>query len=136
MSEVEVTRTITSLEEMKRQSEGALVKLPPFSEGKELVVRLKRPSMLNLVRAKKIPNSLLTAANKMFKNGPQAFDTSNESMMDDIFSIMDVICEAALVEPTYKQIREAGIELTDDQLMFIFGYTQSGVKQLEPFRTE
>lgn len=127
---------ITTIAEMKKQSEGALVNLPPFAEGKELVVRLRRPSMLSLVRAKKIPNTLLSSANKMFKNGPAVFDVNDESMMDDIFEILDVICDAALVEPTYKEIRDAGVELTDDQLMFIFGYTQNGVKQLESFRTE
>lgn len=136
MSEEMKELKVTSLEEMKRQSNGALVKLPPFASGEELVVRLRRPSMLALVRAQKIPNTLLTSANKMFKSGPASLNTNDESMMDDIFAIMDVICDAALVEPTYKQINDAGIELTDDQLMFIFGYTQSGVKQLESFRTE
>lgn len=130
---------VTSLEEMKRQSSGSLVSLPPFPEGEQLTVRLRRPSMLSLVRAKKIPNSLLTSANKMFKSvksGPGSLNANDEAMMDDIFAIMDVICEAAMVEPTYKEVRDAGIELTDDQLMFIFRYTQNGVKQLESFRTE
>lgn len=127
---------VTSIEEMKKLSSGAIVTIPPFAEGGELSVRLRRPSMLSLVRAKKIPNSLLTSANKMFKSGPGSLNANDEAMMDDIFAIMDVICEAALVEPTYKEIRDAGIELTDDQLMFIFGYTQNGVKQLESFRTE
>lgn len=127
---------VTSITELQKQSKGALVKLPPFAEGEEFVARLKRPSMLSLVRAKKIPNSLLTSANKMFKQGPGAFDTENEGMMEDIFKILDVVCEASFVEPTYKEIKEAGIELTDDQLMFIFGYSQNGVKQLESFRTE
>lgn len=127
---------VTSISELKQYSGGALVELPPFSEGGKFVARLKRPSMLALVRANKIPNSLITSANKMFKQGPSSFDTDNESMMNEIFSIMDVICEAAFVEPTYKQLKDAGIELTDDQLMFVFGYSQNGVKQLEPFRTE
>lgn len=127
---------VTSISELKQYSGGALVELPPFSESGKFVARLKRPSMLALVRANKIPNSLITSANKMFKQGPSSFDTANESMMNEIFSIMDVICEAAFVEPTYKQLKDAGIELTDDQLMFVFGYSQNGVKQLEPFRTE
>lgn len=127
---------VTSINEMKKQAGGALVALPPFAEGGELVVRLRRPSMMALVRAKKIPNTLITSANTMFKGGPASFDPNNTAMMDDMFAVMDIICEAALVEPTYKEIKDAGIELTDDQLMFIFGYTQNGVKQLESFRTE
>mgnify|MGYP003291494415 CR=1 FL=1 len=31
-------------------------------------------------------------------------------------------------------LKEAGIELTDEQMMFIFGYSQNGVRQLESFR--
>lgn len=127
---------VTSISDLAQQSRGAIVKLPPFAEGGEFVARLKRPSMLALVRAGKIPNALLTSANKMFTSGPAALDSSNEGMMDEIFTIMDVICEAAFVEPSYKEIKDAGIELTDDQIMFIFGYTQNGVRQLDSFRTE
>ena len=134
--QVEVEIRPTSIQDMLDRSQGAIVELPPFSDGGKVYVKIRRPSMLSLVRAKKIPNRLLSSANKMFKSGPASLNTEDESMMDDIFSIMDVICEAALVEPTYKEIKEAGIELTDDQLMFIVGYTQNGVKQLESFRTK
>ena len=127
---------VTSIEELRNQASGSLVELPPFAEGTQFVARLRRPSMLSLVRAKKIPNQLLTSANKLFMTGPSGFSSSDERMMDDIFAVMDVICDAAMVEPTYSELREAGIELTDEQLMFIFGYTQNGVKQLDSFRTE
>lgn len=127
---------VTSIEELRNQASGSLVELPPFAEGTQFVARLRRPSMLSLVRAKKIPNQLLTSANKLFMTGPSGFSSADERMMDDIFAVMDVICDAAMVEPTYSELREAGIELTDEQLMFIFGYTQNGVKQLDSFRTE
>lgn len=127
---------VTSIEELKKSSQGALVELPPFAEGGEFIARLKRPSMLGLMKAGKIPNSLLTAANKMFKTGPSSFDPQNENMMTDLLKILDIVCTEALVEPTYAQLKEADIELTDDQLMFIFGYSQNGVKQLESFRMQ
>ena len=127
---------VTSISDLAQQSKGAIVELPPFAEGGKFFARLRRPSMLSLVRAGKIPNALLTSANKMFTSGPASLDSSNEGMMEEIFKIMDVICDAAFVEPTYSEIREAGIELTDDQIMFIFGYTQNGVRQLSSFRTE
>lgn len=129
-------KTVTSLEQMKQQSMGSLVSLPPFNEGEELVVRLKRPSMLSLMKSGKIPNTLVVSANTLFKSGPSAFDTKNEHMMEELFVLLDVICEETFVEPTYKEIKSAGITLTDDQLMFVFGYTQNGVKQLESFRSQ
>ena len=61
---------ITSIESLIAQSNGSLVELPPFSQGEKFVARLKRPSMMALMRAKKIPNALIVSANKMFKNGP------------------------------------------------------------------
>jgi hypothetical protein len=57
-------------------------------------------------------------------------------MLTKYFDLFDVMCEASFVEPTYKQIKEAGVELTDEQYMFVFGYAQNGVRQLQSFRSE
>ena len=40
------------------------------------------------------------------------------------------------MEPTLQQIKSAGLELSDDQIMAIFSYTQVGVKALESFRSK
>ena len=55
-------------------------------------------------------------------------------MLKDIFDVCVVIAKAALVEPTYEDIKNAGMELSDNQLMAIFSYTQTGVKALDSFR--
>ena len=125
---------VTSLEALKSYSMGQLVELPPFAEGQSFVARLKRPSMLALVKAGRIPNSLLQSANTLFING--TMDEKNKGAMSDVMEILDVICDACFVEPTYKQIKDAGVELTDEQYMFIFNYTQQGIKALQPFRGE
>lgn len=125
---------VTSLEALKSYSMGQLVELPSFAEGQSFVARLKRPSMLALVRSGRIPNSLLQSANTLFING--TMDESNKSAMSDVMDILDTICDACFVEPTYQQIKDAGIQLTDDQMMFVFSYSQRGVKALEPFRDE
>ena len=57
-------------------------------------------------------------------------------MLSDMYSIMDVIANAALIQPSMREIREAGLELSDDQMMAIFNYTQTGVRALESFRQE
>lgn len=125
---------ITSIDELVQVSKGAIVELPPFVEGHKFFARLKRPSMLKLVKANKIPNELLTSANSLFAQGTRSLNTMDKAMMNNLFGVMDIICEEAFVEPTYKELKEAGVELTDDQIAFIFGYTQNGVKQLESFR--
>ena len=128
---------ITSIEELKKIAKGEVVELPPFAEGIPFVARLKRPSIMALAKTGKIPNSLLTSANELFVGGvPQAArNTKNEFMMDELFGVLDVICEEAFVEPTMKELKENGIELTDEQYMAVFTYTQQGVKSLENFRS-
>ena len=125
---------VTSLEALKSYSMGQLVELPPFAEGQTFVARLKRPSMLALVRAGRIPNALLQSANTLFISG--TMDEKNKGAMSDVMEILDTICDACFVEPTYQQIKDAGIQLTDDQMMFVFSYSQRGVKALDPFRKE
>ena len=128
---------ITSFEELKTYAAGEVVELPPFAEGRPFVARISRPSMMSLVKSGKIPNSLLKSANELFSSGiTGAFDEENEEALSQMFDLMDVICEASFVEPTYQQIKDAGVTLTDEQLMFVFNYSQAGVRALESFREQ
>lgn len=123
---------ITSLEKLTQYSQGQVVALPDFAEGQPFVARLKRPSMLALAKSGKIPNALLVKANSLFMG--KGLTEKDPSALKDLWDIFDTICDACFVEPTYKQITEAGLELTDDQYMFIFQYVQKGVQALESFR--
>lgn len=125
---------ITPLDSLQEYARGAIVQLPPFAEGQPFVARLRRPSMMALAKSGKIPNALLSTANSLFIKG--GVDAANESVMQDVLSVVDVLCAAAFVEPTYEQIQDAGVELTDEQYMFIFNYTQQGIKALQSFRGE
>lgn len=122
---------VTSIEDLKKYSEGQIVQLPDFGEGQPFIAQLRRPSMLSLVYEGKIPNSLIITANKLFTGN--GIDVKNESAMQDVLGIFDVVCEACFVKPTYKEIKEAGITLTDEQLLAVFNYTQQGVKALDSF---
>lgn len=125
---------VSTIQELLKVSQGELVSLPPFKEGTSFVVRMKRPSMMNLVKTGKIPNSLVKSASKLF-NG-KGVDDRNDKAMSQAFDVFEVLCESALMEPTFKELKDAGIELTDEQLMAIFNYTQRGIKALEPFRIQ
>lgn len=128
------TMSITSASDLQAYSNGTLVRFPDFAEGQPFVARVRRPSMLVLAKQGKIPNTLLSSANELFTKGGGGLDNDDSNMLADIYGIIEIICEAALKEPTYQQIKDAGLELSDDQLMAIFNYTQSGVKALESFR--
>lgn len=127
----------TSLAQIASYKEGVVVELPPFADGQPFVARMIRPSMLALVKSGKIPNSLLNQATSLFANGAGALNGSgkNSTNVNELFDVIDVIVESALLEPTLADIHSVGMELSDDQLMAIFSYTQKGIKALEPFRT-
>lgn len=130
----EVENKVTSINTLKGYMKGTLVQLPSFGEGQEFWARLKRPSMLAMIKDGEIPNSLLDAANNLFAEGTQSLDGSGDTKQ--LFDVMDKLCEATFVEPTYQDIKAANIQLTDEQLIFVFSYTQNGVKALESFREE
>ncbi len=124
---------ITNISQLNEYANGQVVELPPFAQGQPFVARIRRPSMLALTKTGKIPNELLTTANSLFIDG-KIDSKADPKAMQRVFDIFDILCEACFIEPSYSQIREAGLELTDEQYMFIFNYSQSGVKALKPFR--
>lgn len=125
---------ITTVTDLQSYAAGTVVRLPDFGDGQPFVARVRRPSMLVLAKQGKIPNSLLNTAGELFTKGGGGMDADNENMLGDMYSIMDVIATAALIEPTMDEIKSVGLELSDDQLMAIFNYSQTGVKALESFR--
>lgn len=129
-----VKLSVTPIDDLVKASQGALIELPPFIDGEPFIAKLKRPSMLELVRSGKIPNSLISTANDLFSKG--GFNTEEEDALKNLFCVLDTICEACFVEPTYAELKEAGVTLTDDQLMFVFNYTQRGVAALGNFRSQ
>lgn len=131
---VNMTQRITTLADLQGYKNGTVVKLPDFAEGQPLVARLRRPSMLVLAKNGKIPNSLLTAAGQLFTKGGSGMDSDNTKMLADMYDVCHIIAESSLMEPTLADIESVGLELTDDQMMAIFNYSQVGTRALESFR--
>lgn len=127
---------ITTITDLQSYAQGTVVRFPDFGDGQPFVARVRRPSMLVLAKQGKIPNSLLTTAGELFAKGGGGLDSDNENMLGNMYNIMDIIATAALVQPTMDEIKGVGLELSDDQMMAIFNYTQAGVKALESFRQE
>lgn len=127
---------VTSIEELKKYSQGELVELPGFVDEVPFVARLKRPSILGLMKMGRIPNNLVVEANNLFSKGVSGVATNvdDPEMMSELLTLLEVVCEDCFIEPSYKEIQEAGIKLTDEQLLAVFEYTQRGVKSLEKFR--
>lgn len=128
--------SVTSLADLQKYAAGTVVRFPDFAEGQPFVARVRRPSMLVLAKSGKIPNTLLATANELFAKGGAGMDTDDPKMLGNFYDTCRVICEAALIQPTMAEIESAGIALSDDQIMAIFNYTQTGVKALQSFRKE
>ena len=98
--------------------------------GETVEVELKRPSILALAAAGAIPNPLMKTARKLFYSGisPDGGDLAEEGR------VLLEVAKAALVKPSFDELEAAGIELTDEQLVAIFQYTQLGAKALDRFR--
>ena len=129
-----VEQKVTSIQDFIKQSQGEVVELPGFTSEPVFVI-LKRPSLLGLVIQGKIPNALLTRTNELFSNDV-GIDPTDDNMMGELSEVLELIAGESFVEPTYQEIKDAGVELTDEQLMAVFNYSQKGIKGLESFRTE
>lgn len=134
---------VTTFEQLSEYAGGRVVRLPDFAEGQPLVVRMVRPSLLVLAKSGKIPNRLLAAATELFQGKPvqNRQQRRQQDQTDDVsdvlaqtYDVMKVIAEASLKEPTLQEIEEAGMELTDEQLLTIFNYSQAGTRALDRFR--
>ena len=104
---------ITSLEQLQSIKQTEIIELPAFEDGTKLNVEVKKPNMMQLIAAGKIPNTLLSSAMELF-NGragekmQKAADNAGD--LKDLVGLMNVIAEASLVNPTYKQIKGLGID--------------------------
>lgn len=117
---------VTSIADLQAYGAGQIVELPPFAEGQPFFARLKRPSLLGLVKHGKIPNELLVKANSLFVSAGAGLDPDEADMMSQMFDVLYVLASETLVEPSMKDLENAGVELTDEQLMFLFTYGQQG----------
>ncbi len=132
-------RKVVTLDDLKKLAQGEIVELPSFVGDDTICVRLRRPSLIQMVKSGKIPNTLLEDANTLFTSGAAGVARKGDSSKDPealakMCELLDIICEASFVEPTYKDIKSAGVELTDSQRLAVFAYMQNGVESLKSFR--
>jgi hypothetical protein len=123
---------VTSLEQLKLMAECDVLELPRFKPDMPFIVKAKRPSLLELIRQGKVPNKLLSAAEELFY-GKQA---SRGVELDQLASVMNIMAESALVEPSMEDLNSVELKLTDEQLIYLFNYSQKGLNAIQPFSTK
>ena len=105
------------------------VELPGWSDDKPFCAKLRRPSLLDMAASGHTPNELMASARRLFCEGCDA-----QLPLDELGRLLCSVAQKALVEPSYAQLEEMRCNLTDMQLMAIYGFAQSGVRALECFR--
>ena len=117
----------------KYVNSGEVVELPGWEEGVPFIVKLRMAMLRPLLMTGKIPNPLMSAAQRLYE-GTGASKAS--STYKQVVEVMYLVVREAMVEPTLAQLEEVGVELTEEQFGAIFSYAQRGAKALEPFRVK
>lgn len=127
--------SVTTLAEFTEKGNGVEIGVPGFVSGETITMKIKRPSLMEMAVHGKIPNTLMATAASLFKSGTsECIDKLKDDdgkAFADFSEAVHCVVKAALVEPTYDELKERGIELTDVQLLYIYNYIQDGVDKLK-----
>lgn len=94
-------------------------------------VRARRPGLYNMASMGFIPNPLLGAMQAMFSGNTAQINAVDSKKQGECLT---AIARYALVEPTMAQITEAGLELTDQQLLELYQFALAGPVRYAAFR--
>ena len=131
---------VTSIEQLKKIKMGEVVELPSFDDGTPFIAELKKPSIIAMMAGGKFPNTLMPIVMDMFRHGKgqevinKALDNGEDFKV--LLQMLEVLARECLINPSYSQLKEIGIELNENQLSAILQYTQGGLKALENFRKQ
>lgn len=123
----------TSVEDLRKGAHASLVEFPPFPSGLPFVARIWRPSIARLMMAGKIPNPLLTTAEKAL-GVPEAEERKDQEAGDAVRQFgefLDLLAGEAFLEPKWEEVRDY---LSDEQLAAVQRYLLRGPEALRPFR--
>nr|DAN27599.1 MAG TPA: hypothetical protein [Caudoviricetes sp.]DAO98097.1 MAG TPA: hypothetical protein [Caudoviricetes sp.] len=118
--------TIEELKKVKTQ----IIQISDFSGEGTFNVEVRRPSLLTLATSGNIPNELIGDVNDLFFGKKEEKDIE----MAKLKEIYDGIVKATLVSPTFEELKENDIQLTEVQIGELYKYVVGGVKELKYFR--
>lgn len=116
-------------EKLTELAQGTEIELPGFAAEETISVRIRRPSLMLLAAEGKIPNTLLASVEDLFEKGDK-----NTVSFKERAEIFRIVAMASLVSPSWEELQNAGVNLTDLQLLYIYNFSQTGVDTLRRFR--
>lgn len=121
---------VTSIAALSEIGKGVPVELSGWTEDTPFVARLRRASLSGMIKAGKIDNPLMAAAQRLYE-GPRSRASAT---FEELIKVQRLVVSDALVEPSEAVLKEAGLELTEQQVEQIYTYAIRGAKALEQFR--
>ena len=115
--------TIEELKKVKTQ----IIQISDFSGEGTFNVEVRRPSLLTLATSGNIPNELIGDVNDLFFGKKEEKDIE----MSKLKEIYDGIVKATLVSPSFEELVENDIQLTEVQIGELYKYVGGGVKELK-----
>lgn len=122
-----------NIEELKAK-QYTKVEIPGWGVDDTFAVKLKNFNLLDVVSKGKIPNPLVGTVIGLFKG--KGIDIKEAEGIKNLNEVTEFFCEICLVEPTFKELKENEIELTDDQKGIIYEFATEGPRALIPFLTK
>lgn len=121
---------VTSIAALSEIGKGVPVELSGWTEETPFVARLRRASLSGMIKAGKIDNPLMAAAQRLYEGLKSRVNVPFE----ELIKMQRLVVSDALVEPSEAVLKEAGLELTEQQVNEIYNYAIGGAKALERFR--
>lgn len=132
---------VTSLERLREIANGTVVSLPGFIDGEPFNARLKRISLTDMIMSGKIPNPLIDRAEQIFDNmenkaTQKTVKKLTKKEQKEIETMEKAMLGSIMVEPTYQQVLDARLDLSEIQKASIMMFGMSGVSMFDNFRTK
>ena len=122
---------ITKIEDIKARLD-VEVELSGWAEDEPFRCVLRKPSMYQMIAGGTIPNPLIPTIERLFMATVPKEMSAEEHQKES--EALIAIARATLREPSMAELEEAGIALTDTQIMEIYAFAITGAKGLASFR--
>ena len=123
-------QAVTPVVNLSEIAKGVPVELSGWTDDAPFVARLRRASLSGMIRAGKIPNPLMAAAQRLYEGGKSKASATFKELID----VQRLVVSEALVEPSEAVLKDLGLDLTEQQVEEIYTYALRGPKVLEQFR--
>lgn len=123
---------VTGAQTLEDAARGEVLALSGWTADRPFYARVRRASLTGMIRLGRIPNPLMSAAQRLFEGaGSRA-----AAGFEDVAKVVQLVAREALVEPTAQELDAMGLELTEQQVAQLYNYALRGVTQLRSFRAD